>query len=45
MKKGQREFTTSPLPPKTIIDGMNKTSRIVRYQVSEDKVSIMLKSF
>lgn len=45
MRKEQREFTTSPLPSKTIIDGMNRTSRTVRYEVSEDAISILVKSF
>ena len=35
MRKEQRDFTTSPVPPRTIAHGMNKSSRMVRYEVTE----------
>jgi hypothetical protein len=36
MKKEKRDFTTSPVPPTTIINGKNKSSRTVRYEVNEN---------
>jgi hypothetical protein len=35
MKHEQREFSTSPAPPITTNDEINKSSRMVRYEVSQ----------
>ncbi len=42
MTQDQREFTKSPIPPAITTDEMNRTSRTVPYEVSEDKISILL---
>ena len=45
MEHEYREFSVSPLPPASIIDEINKTSRMVRYEVSEEMNNNVLKLF
>lgn len=42
MEEDQREFTTSPLPPTTVNDEIDKNSRIALYKVSNKHIYIVI---
>ena len=45
MEEELRELTASPSSPMNVADERNKSSRMVRYEVSEDEIRVTLTSF